>query len=79
MLLRRNVGWLFASLVLLSGCTSVALNAGFDDVRGTVEERSVSKIFWNNGTELDKEAAEKLGSLLKDEVDCRMRRSRLLC
>ena len=68
MLLRRNVGWLFASLVLLSGCTSVALNAGFDDVRGTVEERSVSKIFWNNGTELDKEAAEKLGSLLKTKL-----------
>ena len=68
MLLRRNVGWLFASLVLLSGCTSVALNAGFDDVRGTVEERSASKIFWNNGTDLDKEAAEKVGSLLKTKL-----------
>ena len=68
MLLRRNAGWLFVLLVLVSGCTSVAINAGFDDVRGTVEERSASKIFWNNGTDLDKEAAEKVGSLLKAKL-----------
>jgi cobalt-zinc-cadmium efflux system outer membrane protein len=47
---------------------SVALNAGFDEVRATVEERSKLKIFWNNGTDLDKEAAEKLDSLLKDKL-----------
>jgi cobalt-zinc-cadmium efflux system outer membrane protein len=68
MLLGRNAGWLFASLVLLSGCMSVALNAGFDDVRATVEERSALKLFWNNGTDLDKEAAEKLSSLLKGRL-----------
>jgi outer membrane protein, heavy metal efflux system len=68
MLLRRNAGWLLASLMLLSGCMSVALNAGFDEVRATVEERSKLKIFWNNGTDLDKEAAEKLNSLLKDKL-----------
>jgi cobalt-zinc-cadmium efflux system outer membrane protein len=33
-----------------------------------VEERSASRIFWNNGTELDKEAAEKLGALLKAKL-----------
>src|SRR6266850_6216566 len=68
MVLRRNAGWLFILLVFLGGCTTVAMNAGFDDVRGTVEERSAIKIFWNNGTELDKEAAEKVGSLLKDKL-----------
>ena len=68
MLSRRNAGWLFASLVLLSGCTSVAMNAGFDDIRGTVEERTASKISWNNGTELDKEAAGKVQSLLKGKL-----------
>lgn len=68
MLSAANGGWLFASLVLLSGCASVALNAGFDDVRATVEERSALKIFWNNGTDLDKEATEKIGSLLKDQL-----------
>jgi cobalt-zinc-cadmium efflux system outer membrane protein len=68
MLLRRNAGWLFALLGFLSGCTSVALNAGFDDVKAMVEERSASKIFWNSGTEMDKEAVEKVGSLLKGKL-----------
>jgi outer membrane protein, heavy metal efflux system len=68
MLLGTNAGWLAASLLLLSGCASVALNAGFDEVRATVEERSKLKLFWNNGTDLDKEAAEQLGSLLKGNL-----------
>ena len=68
MLMRRNAGWLFILLVFVSGCTTVAMNAGFDDVKATVEERSALKIFWNNGTDLDKEAAEKLNSLLKDKL-----------
>src|SRR5687767_716344 len=68
MSLGRNVGWLFTMLVFVSGCASVALNAGFDDVRATVEERGGLKIFWNNGTELDKEATEKINSLLKDKL-----------
>ena len=68
MLAGRNAGWLLASLMLLSGCASVALNAGFDDVKATVEERSKLRIFWNNGTDLDKEAAEKIGSLLERKL-----------
>jgi outer membrane protein, heavy metal efflux system len=67
MLFTRNLG-LFAALVFTSGCTSIAMNAGFDDVRATVEERSTLKIFWNNGTELDKEAKENIGSLLKSKL-----------
>jgi cobalt-zinc-cadmium efflux system outer membrane protein len=59
---------LFVLLVFLSGCTTVAMDAGFDEVRGTVEERSARKIFWNNGTELDKEAADKVDSLLKTKL-----------
>ena len=66
--MRRNAGWLFALLVFVSGCTTIAMNAGFDDVRGTVEERSASRIFWNSGTDLDKEAAEKVDSLLKTKL-----------
>ena len=67
MLLSRNVG-LVAVLVFISGCTSIAMNAGFDDVRATVEERSALKLFWNNGTDLDKEAAEKVEALLKGKL-----------
>ena len=68
MLSVRNTGWLLSSIVFLNGCASVALNAGFDEVKATVEERAAVKIYWNNGTDLDKEAAEKLGSLLKDKL-----------
>jgi cobalt-zinc-cadmium efflux system outer membrane protein len=64
----RNATYLFVSLVFLSGCTTVSLNAGFSDVSALVEERGGLKIFWNNGTDLDKDAAEKLGSLLKDKL-----------
>ena len=56
------------SLVLLSGCATVSLNAGFADVSALVEERSGGKLFWNNGTELDREAAAKLESLTKDKL-----------
>ena len=64
----RNATYLFMSLVFLSGCTTVSLNAGFPEVSALVEERGGLKVFWNNGTDLDKEAAEKLGSLLKNKL-----------
>jgi cobalt-zinc-cadmium efflux system outer membrane protein len=64
----RNATHLFVSLVFLSGCTTVSLNAGFSDVSALVEERGGLKVFWNNGTDLDKDAAEKLTSLLKDKL-----------
>ena len=68
MLMRRNAARLLALPLLLGGCTSVALNAGFDDVSATVEQRSGVKLFWNNGTELDKEAGEKISSLLQGKL-----------
>jgi len=68
MLLRRNSLWLGALLIFTSGCTTVSLNAGFSDVSTGVEERGAGKIFWNSGTELDKEAGEKLRSLLNNKL-----------
>jgi len=64
----KNAVWLVVGVLFFSGCASVALNAGFDDVKATVEERSASRIFWNNGTELDKEAAEKVAALLRAKL-----------
>jgi outer membrane protein, heavy metal efflux system len=60
----KYVGWLSIGFLFLNGCASMALDAGFQDVRSTVEDRNQAKIFWNNGTELDKEAAKHLVSLL---------------
>jgi|SRR5262245_43598844 len=55
---------LFALGSVLSGCASMTLNAGFEDVRATIEERNQLKISWNNGSELDQDAADKIGFLL---------------
>jgi cobalt-zinc-cadmium efflux system outer membrane protein len=60
-----RVGWVVVLLFSLTGCASVNLNAGFPAVSALVEERYATSIVWNNGTELDKEAAEKLRSLLQ--------------
>lgn len=68
MLSVRNTGWLLSSIVFLNGCASVALNAGFDEVKASVEERAAIKIYWNNGTDLDREAGEKVRSLLKSKL-----------
>jgi cobalt-zinc-cadmium efflux system outer membrane protein len=65
---RKNIGWLSVGLLFFSGCSSMTLDAGFDDIKATVEQRSAIQISWNNSTELDKQAAEKLLSLLKRKL-----------
>lgn len=62
------MGWLCLLLVGLSGCASVDLRTGFPEVSGVVEERAATKIVWNQGNELDKEAAEKLSALLQKKL-----------
>ena len=68
MLWLSNAAVLFFPLVFLSGCTTVSLNAGFPEVGALVEERSGLQVFWHNGTDLDKQAAEKLGWLLENKL-----------
>ena len=63
----RAMVWL--PLVLaLTGCASVNLSAGFPDVSARIEERAAARIAWNQGVELDKEAAERLRSLLQQKL-----------
>jgi outer membrane protein, heavy metal efflux system len=64
----RAIGWVFLLLLGLSGCASVDLSAGFPDVSAAVEERHATKIVWNRGTDLDKEAEEKLRVLLQKKL-----------
>ncbi len=68
MLWLGNATILFSSLVFLSGCTTVRLDAGFPEVSALIEERSGVKPYWNNGTNLDKDAAAKLASLLEKKL-----------
>lgn len=63
-----NKGWLLSCIVFLNGCASVALDAGFDEVKTTVEQRAGSRIYWNNGTDLDREADEKVRLLLQGKL-----------
>ncbi len=68
MLRPRNAGWLIIVVLFFSGCTSIALNAGFDDIKAIVEDRSGIQIFWNTGSDLDRQASEKLRSLLDGKL-----------
>ena len=64
----RTSGLAMVGLFLLAGCASVDLRAGFPEVAATVEDRSAARIAWNPGPELDREAAEKLRSLLQQKL-----------
>jgi cobalt-zinc-cadmium efflux system outer membrane protein len=68
MMWSKNAGWLTIGFLFLTGCATMALDAGFQDVRTTVEQRNQVQIFWNNGTELDNEAAKQLGLLLNRKL-----------
>ncbi len=59
----QRIGGVVLLLFGLTGCASVDLHAGFPDVSAAVEERAATTIVWNRGSELDKEAEEKLRAL----------------
>ena len=67
-MLVKNAGWLIVGVWFFSSCASIPLDAGFDEVKVVVHERSRTQIFWNNGTDLDREATEKLSLLLKNKL-----------
>ena len=64
----REAGLALLGLFVLGGCASVDISAGFPEDGAAVEERYAAKIAWNRGPELDKEAAEKLRSLLQRKL-----------
>jgi cobalt-zinc-cadmium efflux system outer membrane protein len=51
--------------VSLTGCASVNPHAGFPELRTAIEERAAVGIHWNRGIELDKEASDRLRTLLE--------------
>lgn len=67
-MLNGKFPWPGVLLIFASGCATVSLNAGFSEVSALVEERGGLKVFWNNGTDLDQQAAEKLKALLKNKL-----------
>lgn len=68
MLLLRWTAFLSVCLVVASGCMTVRLDGGFPEVSSLFEGRSGLKMFWHNGTDLDRQAMEKLDGLLKNKL-----------
>src|SRR5439155_26075232 len=64
----QRIGLVCLLLFGLTGCASVDLRAGFPEVSAALAERSTTKIVWNNGTDLDREAEEKLRALRQKKL-----------
>jgi cobalt-zinc-cadmium efflux system outer membrane protein len=65
----RNYLGLFLGVVLLAaGCAQVPKEAGFDEVRGLVEQRVDYRLQWNQETEADREVEEAVADLLKSKL-----------
>jgi outer membrane protein, heavy metal efflux system len=60
----RAIVWMGLLPLGLTSCASVDLSAGFPEVGAAVEERSATRLVWNQGTELDQQAAEQVRVLL---------------
>ncbi len=53
---------------LFAGCAAVDRTPGFSEVESSVRQRLGAPLFWNNGSELDREAESKLQSLLGEKL-----------
>src|SRR5262245_46342501 len=64
----RLAGLLTVALLFLNGCAAMVLDSGFKEVSDGAQERNHLQIVWNNGSELDKQATEKVSSLLETKL-----------
>ncbi len=64
----RNITGLIIYATFVSGCASVDLSAGFPDVRSNVQQQLGMSLYWNNGTNLDREVDEKLKAILREKL-----------
>jgi cobalt-zinc-cadmium efflux system outer membrane protein len=61
---RKNITGLLLAGLFLSGCASVTLDEGFNEVQSVIEKRARAQVVWNNGSELDRRAADRVKALL---------------
>jgi len=52
----------------ISGCATIERNPGFSDISSNVQQRLGTPLFWNNGTDLDREAENQLKAILKQKL-----------
>jgi cobalt-zinc-cadmium efflux system outer membrane protein len=66
-LLRIVVGAIVGAAAL-SGCVTMDLKSGFSEVSSNVQQRLGTPLFWNNGTDLDREAEDKVKAILGQKL-----------
>jgi cobalt-zinc-cadmium efflux system outer membrane protein len=65
---QKYIGLLFVLVLFAAGCAQVPKEAGFDDVKGLVEERVDYNLHWKRETEADREVETAVEELLKSEL-----------
>ena len=65
---RRNICLLIGVVLITTGCAQVPKEAGFNEVKGLVEQRVDYRIHWNQETEADLEVERAIDELLKNEL-----------
>jgi outer membrane protein, heavy metal efflux system len=65
---RILVGLLLAATLTASGCSSIRQKPGFDDVQGLVAQRSDSEVYWNTGSDADRDVEARVSMLLQQEI-----------
>ncbi len=65
---RRYLGLLLGVVLFTVGCVQVPKEAGFNEVKGLIEERVDYRIQWKQQTEADREVEKAVAELLKNEL-----------
>jgi cobalt-zinc-cadmium efflux system outer membrane protein len=64
----RSISFIIILVLVIAGCAQVPKEAGFNDVKGLVEQRVDYQLHWNQDTETDREIEKALNELLKNEL-----------
>ena len=65
---RRDLALLLGVVLFAAGCAQVPKEAGFNEVRGLVEERVDHRIQWTQESEADREVEKAVAKLLQSEL-----------
>jgi cobalt-zinc-cadmium efflux system outer membrane protein len=64
----RFIGGILLLALTVAGCAQVPKEAGFNEVKGLVEQRIDSRLHWSQDTEADREVEKAIEDLLKNEL-----------
>ncbi|MGW8301405.1 MAG: TolC family protein [Desulfobacterales bacterium] len=64
----RFIGGILLLALAIAGCAQVPKEAGFNEIKGLVEQRIDSRLHWNQETDADREVEKAVEELLKNEL-----------